>query len=94
MRARNFPREGWLRSRENGDPFAITEAAKARPSNEGGPGTCNPGKRIWILILLSAIPWAFEFFGQGIDHVSRLKFGKFASVFKKLSTFQKPDRFT
>ena len=56
---------------------------------EGGPG-----KRLWILILLSDIPWAFEFFGQDIDHVSRLKFGKFASVYKKLSTFQKSDRFT
>ena len=31
--------------------FSITEAVKARPSNEGGSGTCYTGKRFWILIL-------------------------------------------
>ena len=92
MRARNFLGEGWRGSREIGDRFSMKEAAKARPFSEGGPGTSNPGKRMWILILLSAIPWAFEFFGQDIDQVSRLRFGKFISIFKKLSIFQKSDR--
>ena len=63
-----------------------------RPSNDGGPGTCYPGKRFWILILLSAIPLAFKFFGQDSGQVSRLRFGKLTSIFKKLSIFQKSDR--
>jgi len=74
--------------------FPITEAAKARPSNEGDTGTRYPGKRFWILILLSAIPWAFKFLGQDIGQVSRSRFGKFTSIFKKLFIFQRSDRFT
>ena len=64
-------RTTWRGSRENGDRFSLIDAAKVRPSNDGGPGTCYPGKRFWILILLSAIPWAFEFFGQDSGQVSR-----------------------
>ena len=69
------------RSRENGDLFAMTEAARVQPSKEGGPGTYKPRKTISILILSSAIPWAFEFFGQDIGQVSRLRFGKFTAIF-------------
>ena len=64
-----------------------------RPSNDGVPGTSYPGKGFWILILKGAIPWAFEFFGQDSGQVLRLRFGKFTSIFKELSIFQKSDRF-
>ena len=68
----------------------MKEAARARPLSEGGPGTSNPGKRIWILILLSAIPWAFEFFGQDIDQVSsRIKVWKIYFYFEKVIHFSK-----
>ena len=36
-------------SRENGDRFTISKAAKVRPSNEGRTGTCFLGKPFWIL---------------------------------------------
>ena len=45
-------------------------------------------------ILYSPIACALAFFGQDIGQVSRLRFGKFTSIFKKLSIFQKYDRFT
>ena len=47
-----------------------------------------------IKILLIAIPCAFEFFGQDIGQVSRLRLGKFTFIAKKLSHFQNFDRFT
>ena len=42
------------------------------------------------------LPWkeVFESFGQDIGQVSRLRFGKFTSIFKKLCIFQKSDRLT
>ena len=45
-------------------------------------------------VLDSPNPWAHKFFGQDIGQVSRLRFGKFTSVFRKLSIFLKYDRKT
>ena len=59
-----------------------------RPSNDGGPGTCYPGKKFWILILYSAIPRAFELFGRDSGQVSRLRFGKFTSILKSYQFFK------
>ena len=80
-------------SRENGDRFSITEAAKTQPSNEGSLRTCYPGKTFWILILQRAIAWAFEFYEQDIGQVSRLRHEKFTLMFNKFSIFKKFDRF-
>ena len=84
----------WCGSRKNGDHFSITEAAKARPSIKGSPGTCYPVKSFRILILLSAIPWAFELFWTGYWLRFKIKVWKIYFYFKKLCIFQKSDRFT
>ena len=47
----------------------------------GVRGCATPEKRF-------AVPWAFEFFGQGIGQISRLRLGKFTFIFKKLSIFK------
>ena len=46
-----------------------------------------------IKILLSAIP-CFRVFLQDIGYVLRIRVGKFTFITKKLSHFQKFDRFT
>ena len=88
----SFLRRG---SRGNGDRFSMTEGAKAPLSNEGGQvrGHAIPEKRFGLM-LLSAISWDFELFGQDIGQVLRLRLGKFTFMFKKLSIFQKSDPFT
>ena len=49
-------------------------------------------KKLWILILINASPCAFEFLGEDICEVSKLRLGKFTIIFEKLSIFQKSDR--
>ena len=78
-------------SRENDNRFSKTEAAKTRPSIMRGVREHATRKNVLDFKPLK-MPWAFQFFKQDIGLVLRLRHGRFALVFKKLSIFQKSDR--
>ena len=81
-------------SRENGDRVSTTEAAKARPSNEGGPGTCYPGKNVLDFNLLKCHSLCFRVFRTGYWPGFKIKAWKNLLLLKGYPFFSKSDRFT